>query len=137
MRAINKIIVHSTGTPAGVPVTVESIERQHKANGWGGIGYHYVIYFDGSVHIGRPIEQPGVHTIGHNADSIAVNYVGGAADATMKKGADTRTPAQKTALLTLLKKLKLQFPNAKIYGHKDFNATACPGFDAKNEYKNL
>jgi N-acetylmuramoyl-L-alanine amidase len=135
MRIINKIIVHSTATPAGRPVTVEDIDKWHKEKGWAGIGYHFVVYLDGSVHTGRNIEEPGAHTLGHNQDSVGVVYAGGTL-ADGKTPADTRTPAQKKALINLLKELKTKY-NAPIFGHRDFNATACPSFDAKNEYKNL
>ena len=53
------------------------------------------------------------------------------------KPKDTRTAAQKAALLKLLKELKQRYPIAKIYGHRDFARKACPSFDAKEEYKNI
>ena len=55
----------------------------------------------------------------------------------MRKAKDTRTPAQKAALLKLLKELKRKYPNAKIYGHRDFANKPCPSFDAKTEYSSL
>jgi N-acetyl-anhydromuramyl-L-alanine amidase AmpD len=53
--------------------------------------------------------------------------------------ADTRTAAQKKALLTLLKKLKTEHPQARILGHRDLPnvAKACPCFDAMTEYSQL
>jgi len=95
-----------------------------------------MIYLDGSVHAGRPESEIGAHVTGHNADSIGVAYVGGKS-ADMKRIEDTRTPAQKAAMFDLLKKLKQRYPGAKIYGHRDFAARACPCFDAKDEYKNI
>jgi N-acetylmuramoyl-L-alanine amidase len=135
MRKINKIVVHSTATPAGRVVTVEEIDRWHKARGWKGIGYHYVIGLNGERWIGRPEHEVGVHTRNHNHDSIGVVYVGGTL-ADVKTPADTRTALQKAELQKLLKELKIKY-QCVIYGHRDFNATACPSFDAKNEYKNL
>ena len=55
----------------------------------------------------------------------------------MKSPKDTRTEAQKKSLLQLLKMLKKKYPQAKIYGHRDFAAKACPSFDARKEYANL
>jgi N-acetylmuramoyl-L-alanine amidase len=55
----------------------------------------------------------------------------------MKETKDTRTPAQKEALLRLLKELRAEYPAAKIYGHCDFANKACPCFDAKKEYANI
>ena len=136
MRSINEIIVHCSATPEGRDFTVADITRWHKARGFRTIGYHYVIYRDGSVHTGRPLEQAGAHCLKHNAHSIGVCYIGGVAtDGRTPK--DTRTPEQKDALVKLLKDLHVRFPHATIYGHRDFAAKACPSFDATLEYKKL
>ena len=95
MRKINLIVVHCTATPEGRDVTVADIDRMHRARGWKKIGYHYVVYRDGSVHEGRPVNEVGAHVYGHNANSIGVVYVGGVAK-DGKTAKDTRTtgPAQ-------------------------------------------
>ena len=77
MRQINDIIVHCSATKEGRDYTVADIDRWHKARGWRCIGYHYVIYRDGSVHAGRPVEQIGAHVTNHNANSIGICYIGG------------------------------------------------------------
>ncbi len=135
MRRITEIIVHCTATPAGRPVSVKEIDRWHRARGFKGIGYHYVVGLDGKVMTGRPEEMTGAHCTGHNSRSIGVCYAGGlAADGTP---ADTRTEAQRTALRTLLKQLKERYPGAAIHGHRDFAAKACPCFDATSEYADI
>lgn len=136
MRSINEIIVHCSATPEGKNFTVADITRWHKARGFRTIGYHFVVYRDGSIHTGRPLEQVGAHCLRHNAYSIGICYIGGCA-ADGKTPKDTRTEAQTTALLALLRQLKDQFPNATIHGHRDFAAKACPSFDATKEYKKL
>lgn len=134
MRQITEVIVHCSATPEGRPFTVADIDRWHRARGFHGIGYHYVIYLDGSLHAGRSEERIGAHCKGHNAQSIGVCYIGGcAADGRTPK--DTRTPAQRKALTDLLGRLKRRFPGIRIYGHRDFAAKACPSFDATNEYR--
>lgn len=146
-RTIDKIIVHCTATPEGKDYTVHQIRQWHtlprpKGNGWRDIGYHFVIYRNGDVVPGRPIDQIGAHCSGHNAHSIGVCYVGGC-DAVKRlpdgqlAPKDTRTPIQKTALRQLLKKLKALYPQAKIYGHRDFANKSCPSFDAKTEYADI
>jgi len=40
-------------------------------------------------------------------------------------------------LLALLKELKARYPDARIFGHRDFANKPCPSFDAKTEYKNI
>ena len=135
-RKVTDIIVHCAATPAGKDFTVIDIATWHKQRGFRTIGYHYVIYRNGSVHIGRPEGEIGAHCTGHNADSIGICYIGGVA-ADGKTPKDTRTPEQRKALLMLLRRLREKYPNAKIYGHRDFAAKACPSFDAKREYADL
>lgn len=133
-RYINEIIVHCTATVEGVPCTVEQIDYYHrKERGFKSIGYHFVIYFDGSVHLGRSIDEAGAHCTGHNKNSIGVCYVGGLGK--NREAKDTRTLAQKAALLDLVRRLKRVYPSASVHGHRDFANKACPSFDATNEYK--
>jgi len=134
-RTINLIVVHSTATREGKDYTVADIRRMHKANGWRDIGYHYVVYRDGSVHEGRSIDLAGAHARGHNANSIGVVYIGGVDK--NGKAKDTRTDAQKASLRRLLTDLRVMYPKAKIVGHRNVNATACPSFDAKKEYSDI
>lgn len=134
-RNIKEIIVHCTATPEGRPVTIKEITNWHKQRGFSTIGYHYVVMLDGSVQKGRDVNVSGAHCTNHNSISIGVCYVGGC-DKNMN-AKDTRTDAQKRALLDLLKRLRTMYPTAKIYGHRDFANKACPSFDARNEYKNI
>lgn len=136
MRKINEIIVHCAATPEGKNFKATDIDRWHRERKMKCIGYHYVVDLDGTVEPGRPESEIGAHCLGHNQYSIGVCYVGGlAADGKTPK--DTRTVAQKEALLALLKKLRAKYPEASIHGHRDFAAKACPSFDATTEYKNI
>ena len=138
-RTIKEIIVHCTATPEGRNYTVEQCRADHKKQGWSDIGYHYLIYRDGSIHNGRDVDLIGAHCAagGHNTYSIGVAYVGGVAK-DGKTSKDTRTLQQKAALLNLLTNLRRQYQQAKIYGHHDFEKKKdCPSFDAKTEYKDL
>ena len=136
MRTINEIIIHCSDTREGQDFTVKDITSWHKDRGFKTIGYHYVIYRDGSIHGGRSVDLVGAHCTGHNSYSIGICYIGGM-DRDNKQPKDTRTLAQKAALLSLLTDLKMLYPEARIYGHRDFAAKACPSFDAKQEYRNL
>lgn len=134
-RKVTKIIVHCSATKASQRVTVADIDKWHKQRGFDRIGYHFVVYQDGTVHLGRKSEVAGAHVTGQNANSIGVCYIGGLDET--GKAADTRTDAQKRALVELLTELKTQYPAATIHGHREFAAKACPCFDAKKEYANL
>lgn len=135
-RVITEIIVHCTATPAGKDYTVADITRWHKARGFNTIGYHYVVYRDGSIHRGRDVNIAGAHCTGHNTHSIGVCYVGGVGR-DGKTPRDTRTLAQRDSLLSLLVELRTLYPSAKIRGHRDFANKACPSFDATKEYKGI
>lgn len=139
-RMINKIIVHCSATPEGKDYTVDDIRRWHKQQGWSDIGYHYVVYRNGDVVNGRNVDIQGAHCAdnGGNINSIGICYIGGCArDGKTPK--DTRTDAQKLALLNLLLDLKKMYPHAVILGHRDLDehGKLCPSFDAKKEYRLL
>lgn len=136
MRKITEIIVHCSDTVEGTHWTVDDLRKWHKDRGWLDIGYHYVVYLDGSIHRGRNEEVVGAHCVGHNAHSIGVCYIGGKEAGTFR-AKDTRTPAQKEALLRLLIDLVCRYPDAEIYGHRDFANRKCPCFDARKEYMQL
>ena len=133
MRELKRIIIHCTATPEGKHFDVATIRRWHvKDRGWKDIGYHYVIYLDGSVNEGRPVEQVGAHTSGHNADSIGIVYVGGC-DAKMK-AKDTLNEAQETAMVNLIKALREQHGELSLHGHNEYAAKACPSFKVKDKF---
>ena len=104
MRKIDSIIIHCSATPAGRHVTAADIRKWHLARGFTDIGYHYIIYLDGSIHTGRPLSQTGAHCRGHNTGSIGICYVGGL-DALGTSPADTRTDAQRRSLRSLVAQL--------------------------------
>lgn len=149
MRPINLAVVHCTATPEGKPFTVADIDRMHRARGWSGIGYHFLIGLNGEIWTGRPIEKIGAHVQGHNTGSVGISYVGGVTAS--GKAKDTRTPAQKAALRELLGTLVLRHPIKRIVGHRDLSpdmngdgkissnewTKQCPCFDAIPEYADL
>jgi len=134
-RKINKIIIHCSATPPNMDVDAETVNEWHLENGWSGIGYHFFIKRDGKIEFGRPLDQSGAHTKGHNQNSIGVCYAGGV-DSKMCPE-DNRTSEQIASFLLLLRFLKNTFPKAIIHGHRDFSTKACPSFDATKEYKGL
>lgn len=131
MRKITEIIIHCSATREGRDFTVADIDGWHRARGFAGIGYHYVVYRDGTIAAGRPEEMVGAHTLGHNRNSIGICYIGGLDSSGRPK--DTRTPEQRKALRGLTKELKGRYPGATIHGHREFAAKACPGFDVAGE----
>lgn len=138
-RCIDKIILHCSATPEGKDYTVAQIRQWHLARGFFDVGYHYVIYRDGSVHRGRPENQVGAHTTGHNPHSIGICYIGGCAATKNAKGdyppKDTRTPAQRAALVSLVAEMRKKYPGATVHGHNEFANKACPSFNVQKEHE--
>ncbi|MBP3833983.1 MAG: N-acetylmuramoyl-L-alanine amidase [Bacteroidaceae bacterium] len=134
LKVVKYLVVHCTATPLSQRVSVEDIDRWHKAKGWSGIGYHWYVDRDGHIFPGRSEREAGAHVIGYNHCSIGICYEGGLDE--QGNSADTRTPAQKAALLFIIKDLKQSYPNAIVLGHRDFPGVHkdCPCFDAKTEY---
>ncbi|WP_288318448.1 N-acetylmuramoyl-L-alanine amidase [Xylanibacter caecicola] len=132
MRTVSEIIIHCSATPEGKDYTVEQISAWHRQRGFCMVGYHYILYRDGTCHAGRPLDVVGAHCKGHNAHSIGICYIGGVtADGHTPK--DTRTAEQRKAMTLLLRMLHTQFPNATLHGHREFANKACPSFDC-HEY---
>ena len=142
------ISLHCSATPEGRDLTVEHIRKMHKERGFRDVGYHFVIQLDGTIQLGRPLDEVGAHVKGFNKDNIGICYIGGV-DKNLK-AKDTRTEAQKKSLETLL--IFLRFTdkgrNAEIKGHRDFSKDLdgdgviephewmkmCPSFDVSEEY---
>lgn len=149
MRKIDYLVVHCSATRERQKVTVKDITAWHKQRGFRTIGYHYVIYADGTIAEGRPVEESGAHVVGYNKNSIGICYIGGLD--VLGKAKDTRTVEQKKAIVKLLKELRVRFPDAAICGHRDFSPDKngngkiepferikeCPCFDAIVEYQDI
>ena len=136
MRTINYIAVHCTATQPDTKI--ESIQNYWRKNlGWKSPGYHFMVKANGEIVQLLPIEEVSNGVGGWNSQIINISYIGGIDKEGKPK--DTRTAAQKEALLSKLQELKKLFPKAKIQGHRDFPKVkkACPSFDAKAEYKTL
>ena len=137
-REVNLLVVHCTATRCNKDFPVSTLRASHKARGFADIGYHFYITRDGETHPCRPVHQIGAHATGWNDKSIGICYEGGLDE--NGRIADTRTYAQKCALLDLLRQLKTDYPKARILGHYQLSENirkACPCFDAKREYAQL
>lgn len=112
------LVLHHSDTESG---TVQTFHAYHQSKGWLGIGYHYVVYKDGSVWRGRPENWIGAQAEGANSYTIGICFVG-------KYNEETVMPdAQFRSGLALLCDLRSRYPGIEIQPHKHFDNTACPG----------
>ena len=139
MRTITLLVIHCSAVRPDQTSSAAQIDTWHRRDRHYkfGIGYHYVVRRDGSIEPGRPEWMVGAHCKNHNAHSLGICYEGGLN--ARGQPADTRTLAQKLALLQLLEVLHRKYPKALIVGHHDLNPQkACPCIDnVAREYAEL
>ena len=145
MREINLIVIHCSATCEDRPFTEQALEAAHRQRGFAGIGYHFYIRRDGHILTTRPVERVGAHARGYNANSIGICYEGGLDCHGNPK--DTRTEWRKHSLRVLVLALRMDYPQAKIVGHRDLSpdlnhngeiepmewTKQCPCFEVKLE----
>ena len=158
---VQSIVVHCTANSLkkgvalskAAALSIFGVFDVHLANNFKTIGYHYIIYPDGTIYKGRYDNETGEH-VGKpdytyngmsitNGNSIGVCYYGGLIPTNKRDSegkiicdpCDTRTKEQKAALVLLLYLLKRKFPKSVVLGHRDLKDKACPSFDAKTEYR--
>jgi len=122
MRAINRIVVHCADTPDALDIGRREIDIWHRAKGWIGVGYHYVVRRDGTIEIGRFESAVGAHVEGHNRDSIGVCWVG--------RGKPERQ--QYLSLIGLIRELMSRYTLGAscVFGHRELNhGKTCPNLD--------
>lgn len=136
MRRIDFIVIHCTATPQDTrPAAIQQYWQQQLK--WKSPGYHYLIdKFGASIQLATE-DRICNGVAGHNAHSIHVSYIGGVDAA--NKPLDNRTDAQRKTMRELVSRLKRQYPEARVQGHRDFPFVkkACPSFDAGKEFEDL
>lgn len=116
------VVVHHTGSD--VDASAEQIHGWHLANGWAGIGYHYVVRRDGTIERGRPEWAIGSHAYGENSHSVGV-HLSGDFDQTVP----TQAQVERTAMLIadVCGRYGLAVDRDHVVGHGELMATSCPG----------
>jgi N-acetyl-anhydromuramyl-L-alanine amidase AmpD len=123
------IVVHHTDGPA--IQTVEEINTEHQVeHHWTGIGYHRVIYNDGTIHPGRPDDVMGAQAQDLNSKSIGVVVTG---DFTLHLPPRAQWDGLVHCLAVECNRWNIPVKN--IIGHRDVAklvgdpsvATSCPG----------
>ena len=124
MNKPDKIIIHHSATQDGlVYKDFDSIKQGHLRLGYRNIGYHYVIESVANQYKiipGRAETDTGAHAIGQNNNSIGICLVGNFME-------EEPPEAQIQTLIYLIKDIYNRYGKLPIYGHRDFNATSCPG----------
>jgi len=101
--------------------TAAQIDRWHKDRGWSGIGYHYVIRFDGTIEKGREDNEKGAHARGLNGKSLGI-CLSGHGDIAVP------TVSQVSALVSLCANLcdRHGIDKARVLGHREIARAGAP-----------
>ena len=123
LKKVSKIIIHH---PAHKTWGIKEIHNFHKnTRGWNGIGYNYLVTFDGKALEGRG-RHVGAHCKAWNGNSLGVCFQGNFEEQEMTE-AQLNTGAWLIAKLIREEGLKL----SDVDGHNKFDKTLCPGKNFK------
>lgn len=113
------------------------IANSHLAQGWGGIGYRFVICSNGVVAYVGDLSRGGSAVANNNHRMFSAVLVG---DFTKENPTDAQIDSAHKLAKAFLYNMP-QYPNLnswdQIKGHKEFNPTACPGNNWKDSINGL
>jgi len=117
------------GSLADSASTLLRIQKYHTRDPshlWGDIGYHFLIDSSGRIFEGRSLEWQGAHAGGvngtNNRQNIGICMLGDYAHGSPR-------PAALKSLELLLEDLRARYriPASRVYPHREFGTTICPG----------
>ena len=123
-RFVNTVFLHCSASNSPFHDHVQVIRQWHTEKGWNDIGYHYFIRTDGTIQIGRNLENIPAAQKGYNQGSIAICLHG--------LNEEDFTEEQFDALILLCGQINVLY-NRKISfrGHREVSSKLCPVFDYK------
>lgn len=145
-RPLGRVIVHHTAaavSPSSSAAAIRSIWQYHTyTNGWGDIGYNYLVDLNGNTFQGRYYNQAyaqsvnqevvGAHAFGNNYGTIGIATLGNFTD----QGVSSAM-VNSVGQIAGYKAMTHNFnpgDGANLVGHRDVGQTNCPG---NNMYANL
>jgi hypothetical protein len=114
---------------------MQFIQNFHQVGrGWQDIGYHFCVDDSGRLYEGVPPDYRGTHVGGNNTGNIGISYMGN-----LHEPGEFPTPEALQSLIDMWSWLALHYginPDS-LYGHRNYNATACPGDNLYSELVDL
>ncbi len=127
----DSIVIHHSASPVGSPATIEA---QHKAMNFQGLGYHFVIgngtgTDDGELYVGyRWRDQlPGAHVAGPKGDALNRTSIGICLVGDGRRKPFTEQQMRRLTQLVSSLMEKCGIPADHVYLHSDVAETADPG----------
>lgn len=140
-KTTDLIIIHCAATTSTMDVDAEWIKKIHIQRGFRTIGYHFFIKRDGTIEVGRGVDEVGAHAYGKNGQSVGICLAGGVNE--QNEPEDNFTDEQMKALTFQVELLLQRYPHAKVIGHYEVGNKACPSFNVEawraeniEQYKN-
>ena len=129
-----RITIHHSARPTSelgrqdLPSVADAVRRIQKFhiddNGWGDIGYHYLIDPQGRILEGRKSAFQGAHAGSNqaNRNNVGICLLG-------HFDQERPTPAALASLQGLIDSIRKRagIPRTQVYSHQDFKETECPG----------
>ncbi|MEO0474622.1 MAG: peptidoglycan recognition family protein [Planctomycetota bacterium] len=130
MNGISKLTIHHDGmdpsyitNQSDVADRIEKIRKYHTGhNGWGDIGYHYIVDRAGRVWEGRAIQYQGAHVRNNNENNVGILVLG---NFDKQSPSNAQLKALHKTVDDLAKKHKIK--SRLVRSHQEINKTACPG----------
>ncbi|MHC4977373.1 MAG: peptidoglycan recognition protein family protein [Planctomycetota bacterium] len=126
----SRITIHHDGMP---PVSLASITQNRERvrqirnlhvnnNGWGDIGYHYIVDRNGTIWEGRPLSWQGAHVAHQNPGNIGVLCLG---NFEIETPSSTQFGTLSSFVVALANHHRVPLYN--ISTHQELASTLCPG----------
>ena len=153
-KKIKYIVIHCQAGHG----TLQSMQAFWKTQGWKSPGYNTWVDYDGTRHHLADYNDVTNGVKGFNSEAMHISYRGGVLHENVHKASDTRTQAQKNAIIReIMDMINWLFENGNdlqnvmILGHYQFSndknkngaieswerIKECPSFDAYAEYTDL
>jgi GT2 family glycosyltransferase len=131
------IVLHHSATDP--TASLEDIKLAHLSRGFDDIGYHWLIYEDGSIRSARPENIEGAHALGFNSESIGICLIGNYNQSTLNKEC-LSTLIKLLYLLCSVYKISIENILTHQAVDKKLNSgrkTECPGQNIISELSNI
>lgn len=129
LTGVHRITLHHDGmTPfsstsqGDAAARIDSIRRAHQAQGWGDVGYHFIVDPAGRVWEGRLLQFQGAHVKDKNPGNIGIVCLG-------NFERQSPTSAQVDALREFVCRVQSAYriPTSRVQTHRELAPTLCPG----------
>jgi hypothetical protein len=138
---VAEVIVHHSYIPSIPPgqtlrteiSAMQSMDRYHFQQGWGGFGYGFGLFQSGHAFLGRGLRRTGAHTAGRNSKSLGIVFV---TDGSVHSLSLAALAAFKDIIAYAIRVNNLT-ANFAINPHDKYANKVCPGSKVKAQIPQL